>query len=81
MLWGKVLPFFVVIFNVAAIFIYLLPGLCDPENDTERRFPFLVLTYIFMFLGELIIVCINERILDTINGYILFSPLFVALAF
>jgi hypothetical protein len=80
-LWIKTLPFFLVIFNVAAIFIYLLPGLCDPENETERRVPFLVLTYIFMILAELVILCINERIIDTMNGYILYSPLFIALAF
>lgn len=39
------LPIYAVIILSFGIFLYLLPGMCDPENDTERRVPFLIVSY------------------------------------
>ena len=81
LLFVKMLPFYGVLLIVSSIFIYLLPGLCDPENHTEKRVPFLILSYLLMLLAFMVIININEKILSSINGYLLYSPVFFTLAF
>ena len=41
-------PLYVVIFSTFGIFLYLLPGLSDPEINTSKRVPFLAFNY-FLF--------------------------------
>lgn len=81
MLFIKMLPLYGVLLIVASVFIYLLPGLCDPENHTEKRIPFLMLSYLLMILAFMVLLCINEKILSDIDGYIIFLPLLSAFVF
>ena len=75
------LPLYGVLLIFSSVFIYLLPGLCDPENHTEKRIPFLILSYLLMILAFMVLLNINEKILSDIDGYIIFSPLLFALVF
>ena len=81
LLFLRMLPFYGVLLIISSVFIYLLPGLCDPENETERRIPFLILSYLLMILAFMVLLNVNEKILDSIDGYILFSPILFALVF
>lgn len=79
MLFIKMLPLYGVILIISSVFIYLLPGFCDPENNTEKRIPFLILSYLLMTLAFMVLLNINEKILLSINGYLLYAPILCAL--
>lgn len=79
MLFIKMLPLYGVILIVSSVFIYLLPGFCDPENNTEKRIPFLILSYLLMTLAFMVLLNINEKVLSQINGYLLYAPILGAL--
>jgi hypothetical protein len=49
-LFLTLIPVYAVIILSFGVFLYLLPGMCDPENETERRVPFLIVSYFIVFL-------------------------------
>lgn len=60
--YGRLLrfsPLYIVIFSTFAIFLYLLPGLSDPEINTTKRLPFLGLNYFIFFILWLNYICLN----------------------
>ena len=71
------MPLFTVLLSSFGIFLYLLPGMCDPENNTDRRAPFLILSYFVIIFLFCIMVNINESILSEINGYVLYFPFII----
>ncbi len=48
--------------------------MCDPETNTERRIPFLILSYFIMTLLFSIILNLNEQVVPQMNGYLVFFP-------
>jgi hypothetical protein len=63
-----------------SIFIFILPGISDPENFTERRVPFFIVTYFAVTFLFLIYVNINRQLSYTVNGYITMFPFLFALS-
>jgi len=64
--------------TVVAIFVYLLPGMYDPENGIEKRVPFLIMLH-FLSLAITGAFCtLNEAYLKNSNGILLFGTLFFA---
>jgi hypothetical protein len=51
--------------------------MCDPENSTERRVPFLILAYFVITYIFLIMINMNEYYLHRMNGYIIYFPYIV----
>lgn len=75
------IPLELILLSTFVLFVYLLPGLCDPENNVDRRCPFLIMLYYLTAFALVIIVSINESVLTQMNGLLLFFPVFAVLFF
>ena len=77
-LYLRFLPLFTVLFASFGIFLYLLPGMCDPETNTDKRIPLLILAYFIITFLFCFIINLNESVLPHMNGYIIFFPFILA---
>ena len=75
------IPLYIVLAILLGTFLYLLPGICDPENGTDKRLPFLVLLHFIAIFGFLILCNINENIMGSLNAWIVVFPLIFAIVF
>lgn len=48
--------------------------MCDPENSSERRSPFLILSYFVVTIMFLVMININEDLVHSMSGHIIFFP-------
>lgn len=72
----RFIPLYVVVISTFSIFLYLLPGLCDPEINQTKRLPFLMLNYFILAILGILYFSINGfNIIQQANGFILFFPL------
>lgn len=79
-LFLALLPLYIVFLSVFGLFLYLLPGMCDPELNNSRKMPFLILLYFIICLLGIVFVNVNGMsILYKASGYIIFYPIFFAL--
>lgn len=74
------IPLYIVLLTSFGIFLYLLPGMCDPEIHSSRKLPFLVLFYFVMITNCLIYFTVNvtshihENNSELSNQGLLFYP-------
>lgn len=66
-------PYFVSLLTLVAIFVYLLPGLYDPENNIEKRVPFLIMLHFLNFFVSAAFITLNEAYLKHSNGILIYG--------
>ena len=77
-LFLRLSPLLVVLLSFFGIFLYLLPGLCDPESQTDRRIPFQAFLYFLSSFMTISIMCVNAQLLPQMNAYLIFFPFIAA---
>ena len=71
------LPLYLVLISTFGIFLYLLPGMCDPEINPSTRVPFLILNYMIIALLSILWLNLNGiSVLESSDGFTVFYPLF-----
>ena len=74
-------PIYASLVSSFSIFLYLLPGLCDPELNDTKRLPFVTLHHFIFAL--LIVMFFNFNGLELLNqgsnGLVLLFPVFFSL--
>ncbi|CDW73653.1 UNKNOWN [Stylonychia lemnae] len=72
----RFIPVYIVALSTFSIFMYLLPGLCDPEINRTKRLPFLMMNYFVVSILTIVYFNINGfQIIQKSNGIIMFFPL------
>jgi hypothetical protein len=74
-LYQVMMPLFVALISSFGIFLFLLPGMYDPENGIEKRVPFLVMLYYISVTVTLVFIAVNSDFLLITPGSLLFGPL------
>ena len=54
------IPLLVILLSTFALYLYLLPGMLDPETNMDRRHPFLAMIYYLTAFALIIMLSINE---------------------
>ncbi len=73
----RFLPLYIVLLTTFGIFLYLLPGMSDPEISTTKRIPFLILNYFIVLIISLGSLNLNglEILENGSSGFIVFFPI------
>lgn len=71
-----IMPFLLALGSMVGLFIYLLPGMYDPENGLDRRIPFLFMLYFLAFASTSIFLSLNETEIPKANGLLIYGIFF-----
>ena len=73
------LPLYAAELQIILVFMFLLPGLCDPEAFPNKKPLFLMVTYYIAQFQFFVMVNSNEDYLTEVDSFIMFFPLMFAL--
>ena len=75
------IPGYIAVFFALLFYLFILPGLLDPESHVPRRVPFMALVYILATTAFLILINVRSAEKDSsINFYQVFAPFLSASA-